>query len=90
MPPSRAISRTLSGPLLNTEPQITTLEADELSSRLTVGERIGGGTSGRVYRATFDGIPAALKVLHPHAAQKEATLHEFFKEAHVLFKLQHQ
>lgn len=68
----------------------TTLEGEELAARVTVGERIGGGTSARVYRATFDGQPAALKVLHPHAAQKENSLHEFFKEAHGLHRLQHR
>jgi hypothetical protein len=31
------------------------LEGEELARRVVIYERIGGGTSGRVYRATYDG-----------------------------------
>ncbi len=42
--------------------------AEDLQQRLEVdvGKRLGGGATGRVYQATFDGQEVALKVTHPN------------------------
>ncbi|KXZ50578.1 hypothetical protein GPECTOR_16g753 [Gonium pectorale] len=64
---------------------------DGFMGELQIHERIGGGSSARVYRGTLDGtISVAVKVLHPHAAQREATLQEFLREAQILARLQHK
>ncbi|KAG2488113.1 hypothetical protein HYH03_013261 [Edaphochlamys debaryana] len=67
------------------------LAGEELDSRLQIFERIGGGSSARVYRGILDGsTPVAVKVLHPHAAQRDSTLQEFLREAQVLARLHHK
>ncbi|GFR41618.1 hypothetical protein Agub_g2343 [Astrephomene gubernaculifera] len=67
------------------------LSGEELEARLQIHERIGGGSSARVYRGTLDSsVPVAIKVLHPHAAQRESTLQEFWREAQILARLQHK
>ncbi|GLI70864.1 hypothetical protein VaNZ11_015883, partial [Volvox africanus] len=67
------------------------LAGEELEARLQIHERIGGGSSARVYRGTLDGTTSvAVKILHPHAAQRESTLQEFLREAQVLARLQNK
>ncbi len=52
-------------------------------------ERIGGGSTARVYRGTLDGVSVAIKVLHPHAAQRDAPLRDFLREALLMSRLKH-
>ncbi|GIM12830.1 hypothetical protein Vretimale_16062 [Volvox reticuliferus] len=66
------------------------LAGEELEARLQIHERIGGGSTARVYRGALDGTPVAVKILHPHAAQRESTLQEFLREAQVLARLQNK
>ncbi|MEW5313161.1 MAG: hypothetical protein WDW38_004750 [Sanguina aurantia] len=74
----------------NEDEEPLTLEGEELVQRLQVIGRIGGGSTARVYRALFDGAPAALKVLHPSKAQKERSIQEFLREAHIMHKCRHR
>ena len=69
--------------------QLELLEGDELSKRLqiNVAVRLGGGSSGRVFSAIFDGKPVAVKTLHPSAARREDVVGRFLSEAHLLARL---
>jgi hypothetical protein len=58
--------------------------------QVLVDERLGGGSSGRVYKAVLEGRPAALKILHPHAARREHEVQLFIKEAVLMSKLEHR
>ena len=56
-----------------------------------VGDRIGVGGMGIVYRATYtkNGAPVALKVLSPEVSDSEALQRRFEREISILKKLQH-
>lgn len=56
-----------------------------------VGDRIGVGGMGIVYRATYtkNGAPVALKVLSPEVSDSEALQKRFEREISILKKLQH-
>jgi len=56
-----------------------------------VGDRIGVGGMGIVYRATYtkNGAPVALKVLSPEVSDSEALQRRFEREIAILKKLQH-
>ena len=56
-----------------------------------VGDRIGVGGMGIVYRATYtkNGAPVALKVLSPEVSDSEALQRRFEREITILKKLQH-
>lgn len=73
------------------EKQIVVLEGDELKERVKifVPQRLGGGASGRVYRASLDKKPCAAKIIHPSAARREDAVASFLKEANLLSRLQH-
>ena len=72
-------------------PQLHELSDSELP-RLTVdvGVRLGGGSTGRVYLATYDSAPCALKLLHPVKARREHEVQHFIKEALLISQLQHR
>jgi serine/threonine protein kinase len=65
-------------------PSVATIDPDELANRLQVHERLGGGASARVYRATYEGKMVAMKVMHPQSATKMASVQQFLKEAYQL------
>jgi hypothetical protein len=54
---------------------------------LEIGEKIGAGGSGQVYRGTYQGSPVALKELY--SVMVEDATGEFKKEATILAKLKH-
>ena len=56
-----------------------------------VGERIGIGGMGIVYRATYtkNGAPVALKILSPDVSDSESLQRRFEREISILKKLQH-
>ena len=57
----------------------------------SLGEVLGMGTVGTVYRAVNveDGTPAAVKVLHPHVAADEEIAARFEREIEILRRLSH-
>ena len=75
-----------------TASELPCLNAEDLVGRLVIdcGGRLGGGASSRAYKATFDGQPAAIKVIHPSHAQRESNVHLFYKEAHFLYRCHHR
>ena len=56
-----------------------------------VGDRIGIGGMGIVYRATYkkNGAPVALKILSPDVSDSESLQRRFEREISILKKLQH-
>lgn len=79
--------------LVQVEPQIADdLKGRTINGRYTVGNSIGEGGMGMVYRA-FDqrlGKDVALKVLHKDVGSDERTVRRFFSEARVLSSLDHE
>ena len=65
-------------------------EADLSEISISVQERLGGGSSGRVYRCLFKGKAAAIKVVHPNLSRREDTLLVFMKEAHMMHACKHR
>src|SRR5688572_18119805 len=60
------------------------------AATFTLHEVIGSGGTAVVYRATRnDGIPTALKVIHPHLASDEIWVRRFCREAALLRSLSH-
>ena len=59
-----------------------------LRSELVIGERIGKGTFGSVFRATWCGTPHAVKELHL-GDTSDTKLEALTKEADLLSALQH-
>lgn len=68
------------------------LNDQELVDLVTVdsSKRLGGGAGGQVYAATFEGLPAALKMMHPARSRKEDDVLEFLREAEQLSRLHHR
>jgi serine/threonine protein kinase len=60
-------------------------EVPQTISHYDVGDAIGGGGMGTVYRGTDrrDDSPVAIKLLHPHLAEDESFRERFEREAHV-------
>lgn len=72
-------------------PQLHELSDSELQRlAVNVGVRLGGGSTGRVYLATYDSTPCALKLLHPVKARREHEVQHFIKEALLITQLQHR
>ncbi|TNF36650.1 MAG: serine/threonine protein kinase [Deltaproteobacteria bacterium] len=63
-----------------------------VAGRFEIESLVGEGGMGRVYRATQRGLdrPVALKVLHPHLAQKEDLCLRFEREARTSSMLNHR
>lgn len=62
-----------------------------ISKRYRLGDLLGTGGSASVFKAvdTFTGDIVALKILHPHLSQSEATRNAFFEEAAAAQPLRH-
>lgn len=67
------------------------LDMTMFKSRVTVGTSLGQGSFAEVYRAVFDGVPVALKLLSApkEADEIEKRLVMFFREARALKSCQH-
>jgi eukaryotic-like serine/threonine-protein kinase len=65
--------------------------AERMIGPFEVGERIGVGGMGIVYRATYtkNGAPVALKILSPELSDTESLQRRFEREVSILKKLQH-
>lgn len=57
--------------------------------QVDVESRLGGGSMGRVFEASFKSNRVALKVLHPQKARREASIADFMKEAELMHRMQH-
>ena len=85
LPPADDTGTALPPPEPPRRQRITTLGDYRL------GEKIGGGATGSVYRAQriSSDRPAAIKILRPHLARNRVFLERFLREARVMARLSH-
>eukprot|EP00798_Chlamydomonas_sp_ICE-L_P012437 gene12437-15636_t len=69
-------------------PELTEQEA-VADLHVDVASRLGGGSSGRVYKCDYGVRQMAIKVIHPNLSRKSDNLHSFLKEAQMMYKCVH-